>query len=179
MDFLRPTDSPVKSPSMRERVQVPLKKGDIIKAFSSSVNIPIDLKQPTLTISIPKSLFLQTSPRGEKRTLDRSTNEEFSVKKTKTSSIDHPSAREIFSQRLKSSTNKQLDSLARELKKKADHSRANYQEIRQSMSCYLESACYFIKCATDEHGIDKRSDLLSAILRMLQCVIRSNAKTID
>lgn len=66
---------------------------------------------------------------------------------------------------------KQLDSLARQKKKEADtHRRRTFEEIRQSMSLYLESVCYFTQCAHGEPVIDQRMALLTTILPMLQSV---------
>lgn len=69
----------------------------------------------------------------------------------------------------RTSSNRQLHSLARDLKKKADQSRrTTFEEIRQSMSFYLESVCYFMKCASDEQVSQQRTALLTDILNMLQ-----------
>ncbi len=63
---------------------------------------------------------------------------------------------------------KELNSLAREKKKQADGEKRTFEDIKQSMSLYLESVCYFIQCANDEPKQDQRSSLLTTTLTMLQ-----------
>ena len=65
---------------------------------------------------------------------------------------------------------KELNSLARDKKKQADGEKRTFDEVKQSMSLYLESVCYFIQCAHDEPIIEQRITLLSATLTMLQLV---------
>jgi hypothetical protein len=65
---------------------------------------------------------------------------------------------------------KDLNSLARKKKKQADGDKRTFEDIRQSMSLYLESVCYFIQCANDEPIVEQRTTLLTATLAMLQLV---------
>ncbi len=66
---------------------------------------------------------------------------------------------------------KELNSLAREKKKQADGEKRTFEDVKQSMSLYLESVCYFIQCANDEPILEQRNSLLTATLAMLQLVI--------
>lgn len=63
---------------------------------------------------------------------------------------------------------KELNSLARDKKKQADGEKRTFEDVKQSMSLYLESVCYFIRCAPDEPIVEQRISLLSTILSMLQ-----------
>lgn len=65
---------------------------------------------------------------------------------------------------------KQLNFLAREKKKQADSEKRTFEDVKQSMSLYLESVCYFIQCAHDEPIVKQRTSLLAATLSMLQLV---------
>jgi hypothetical protein len=80
--------------------------------------------------------------------------------------------------KLKNMSIKELDSLARQKKKQADGGgkRANFDEARQSMALYLESVCYFILCAHDEPVHDRRANLLTTTLTMLQELMRNHQK---
>jgi len=71
---------------------------------------------------------------------------------------------------------KELNSLAREKKKQADSEKRTFEDVKQSMSLYLESVCYFIQCASDEPILAQRTTLLTATLSMLQLVIEFKIK---
>lgn len=63
---------------------------------------------------------------------------------------------------------KTLNALARDKKKQADGEKRTFEDVRQSMCLYLESVCYFIQCAHDEHLTEQRNSLQAATLNMLQ-----------
>jgi hypothetical protein len=69
MDFLPIKHSPIGSRKRSLSPSTPTKqmkrKEELIKSFSSSVNIPIDIKQPTLPITIPTYLFHDQSIKTE------------------------------------------------------------------------------------------------------------------
>ena len=71
---------------------------------------------------------------------------------------------------------KELNSLAREKKKQADSEKRTFEDVKQSMSLYLESVCYFIQCARDEPVSEQRRTLLTATVAMLQFVIMNKTK---
>ncbi|CAM4918443.1 unnamed protein product [Rotaria socialis] len=77
---------------------------------------------------------------------------------------------------LKNMSTKELNSLAREKKKLADGEKRTFEDVKQSMSLYLESVCYFIQCAHDEPILDQRTTLLSATLSMLQHLVYNYEK---
>ncbi|CAF3509463.1 unnamed protein product [Rotaria sp. Silwood1] len=288
-DFITGKHSPVESSTdIRKRSlspQIPAqeikqnkRKEELIKSFSSCVNIPIDVKQPTLPITIPTYLFSnqsnktddeqiieksqKTSKRYANGTIKQDTNTQMidnsnttngtQQKKNKTSHIykqepaissttirikeepnitshivtsneilstgntititpmtDQPKKKPTAnvrpllqtttidnsssinnnsnvlstSDRLTTATNastksyynnlknmstKELNSLAREKKKQADGEKRTFEDIKQSMSLYLESVCYFIQCAHDEPILEQRTSLLAATISMLQ-----------
>ncbi|CAF3648439.1 unnamed protein product [Rotaria sordida] len=262
------------------------RKEELIKSFSSSVNIPIDIKQPTLPIIIPTYLFsdqsikteddqiIEKSQKTPKRYANGTIKHETQTqmidnsnitngtqqKKNKTSHVykQEPaicsttirikeesnvmsnvvSSNEILSNdntttitqisdqpkkkptanvrpllqitlidnlsstnnassvlntpdRLTTATNastkpnyanlknmstKELNSLAREKKKQADGEKRTFEDIKQSMSLYLESVCYFIQCAHDEPILEQRTSLLTATLSMLQHLVYNYEK---
>ncbi|CAF3106777.1 unnamed protein product [Rotaria sp. Silwood2] len=257
------------------------RKEELIKSFSSSVNIPIDIKQPTLPITIPTYLFSDQSIKTEddqiseksqktlKRyasgTIKQETNTQMidnsnttngtQQKKNKTSHLykqepaicsttirvkeesnimsnvvssndilstgntttiapisDQPKKKPTANVRpllqtatidnlssinnntnvlttpdrlttatnastksyynnLKNMSTKELNSLAREKKKQADGEKRTFEDVKQSMSLYLESVCYFIQCAHDEPILEQRTSLLAATLSMLQHLV--------
>lgn len=62
-----------------------------------------------------------------------------------------------------------LAALARKKKKQADFGkRATFAEAREAMGLYLESVCYYIRCANVESKQDQRTSLLTTTLTMLQ-----------
>jgi len=61
-----------------------------------------------------------------------------------------------------------LSDLAREKKKQADGEKRTVNDMKKSMTLYLESVCYFIQCANDEPIVEQRYSLLKATLKMLQ-----------
>ena len=73
---------------------------------------------------------------------------------------------------------KELNSLAREKKKQADSEKRTIEDVKQSMSLYLESVCYFIQCAHDEPVLEQRRTLLTATIAMLQFVIIHEIKLV-
>jgi hypothetical protein len=266
MDFLPGKHSPI---AQRKRSLSPptslkpiKRKEELIKSLSSSVNIPIDLKQPTLPITIPTYLFFEdesvkSSKRYANGSIKHETNSDTNEiptqhKKSKTSHV-YKSEPNISSMNIKeepmmafsndvpsvtvtpmfvqpkkekptanvkpllqstlmdnsSSTNtnpnvvnppdrlttttihhssrtnyanlrnmstKELNSLAREKKKQADGEKRTFEDVKQSMSLYLESVCYFIQCANDEPIVEQRSSLLTATLNMLQHLVYNYQK---
>ncbi|CAF1137276.1 unnamed protein product [Adineta steineri] len=69
---------------------------------------------------------------------------------------------------LRTMSTKELNSLAREKKKQADSEKRTFDDVKKSMSLYLESVCYFIQCANGEPILEQRRTLLTATLAMLQ-----------
>ncbi len=71
MDFIPINHSPIalrkRSLSPSTPIKQTKRKEELIKSFSSSVNIPIDIKQPTLPITIPTYLFFDQSIKTEGR----------------------------------------------------------------------------------------------------------------
>ena len=71
MDFIPVKHSPMAQQKRSLSPPTPLKqnkrKEDLIKSFSSSVNIPIDIKQPTLPITIPTYLFFDQTIKTESK----------------------------------------------------------------------------------------------------------------
>jgi hypothetical protein len=71
MDFIPINHSPMAHRKRSLSPSTPIKqikrKEELIKSFSSSVNIPIDIKQPTLPITIPTYLFFDQSIKTEGR----------------------------------------------------------------------------------------------------------------
>jgi len=69
MDFLPRKNSPIalrkRSLSPPTSIKQNKRKEELIKSFSSSVNIPIDTKQPTLPITIPTYLFFDQTIKTE------------------------------------------------------------------------------------------------------------------
>ncbi|UJR08301.1 hypothetical protein I4U23_012572 [Adineta vaga] len=288
-DFIFATQSPTESsnppvkrslPSTTPVEQTkPIKRKELIRSFSSFVNIPIDMKQPTLPITIPTYLFfdqciqaednqpIEKSQRKSKRDINGSIKHEpnpdisdnsiagnnTQQKKSKTShvykqepaivstltnikteaqsmsnflspnerptmgnmatvapmivqprkekptanvkpllqmtSVDNASSTTNNSNvintsdrlptttssstranyaNLKNMSKKELNSLAREKKKQADGEKRTFEDIKQSMSLYLESVCYFIQCAHNEPIVEQCTALLTATLAMLQ-----------
>jgi len=77
---------------------------------------------------------------------------------------------------LRNKSTKELNTLAREKKKQADGEKRTFDDVKQSMSLYLESVCYFIQCANDEPLIDQRYSLLKETINMLQHLIMKYQK---
>lgn len=70
---------------------------------------------------------------------------------------------------IRNKTKAELANLARKKKKQADAGkRSTFIEIREAMSLYLESVCYYIQCANDETNQEQRISLLTTTLTMLQ-----------
>lgn len=202
------------------------RKEDLIRSFSSSVNTPIDIKQPKLPITIPTHLFFEQTKTSSKRDVNECDSMINQPKKSKTShnafqidiksesnislantpttippliaqikkekptanvkplqqssTVDNVATSNVVNTpdrsvstrvnyaNLRNKSTRELNALARDKKKQADGEKRTFDDVKNSMTLYLESVCYYIQCANDEPIVKQRYSLLKETLTMLQ-----------